>query len=34
MGYAFLGFFMIFAMWLSPELKREESAGGIRHDVR
>jgi uncharacterized membrane protein YfcA len=27
---AFLGFFMIFAMWLFPEVKREESAGGIR----
>jgi hypothetical protein len=29
---AFLGFFMIFAMWLFPEVKREESAGGIRRD--
>jgi hypothetical protein len=26
---AFLGFFMIFAMWLFPEVKREESAGGV-----
>ena len=25
---AFLGFFMIFAMWLFPEVKRDESAGG------
>jgi len=24
---AFLGFFMIFAMWLFPEVKRKESAG-------
>ncbi len=30
---AFLGFFMIFAMWLFPEVKREESAGGIRRDA-
>ena len=30
---AFLGFFMIFAMWLFPEVKREESAGGVRHDI-
>ncbi len=30
---AFLGFFMIFAMWLFPEIKREESAGGIRRDA-
>ncbi len=29
---AFLGFFMIFAMWLFPEVKREESAGGVRRD--
>jgi ATP/ADP translocase len=29
---AFLGFFMIFAMWLFPEGKREETAGGIRRD--
>ena len=30
---AFLGLFMIFAMWLFPEVKREESAGGVRRDV-
>jgi hypothetical protein len=30
---AFLGFFMIFAMWLFPEVKRDESAGGIRRDA-
>ena len=29
---AFLGAFMIFAMWLFPEVKREESAGGVRQD--
>lgn len=29
---AFLGFFMIFAMWLFPEVKREESAGGVHRD--
>ena len=29
---AFLGFFMIFAMWLFPEVKRDESAGGVRHE--
>ena len=29
---AFLGFFMIFAMWLFPEVKREENAGGVRRD--
>ena len=29
---AFLGFFMIFAMWLFPEVKREESAGGVRRE--
>ena len=29
---AFLGFFMIFAMWLFPEVKREESAGGVGRD--
>jgi hypothetical protein len=28
----FLGLFMIFAMWLFPEVKREESAGGVRQD--
>ena len=32
-GVAFLGFFMIFAMWLFPEVKREESAGGVRRDT-
>ena len=30
---AFLGFFMIFAMWLFPEVKRDESAGGVRRDA-
>ena len=30
---AFLGFFMIFAMWVFPEVKREESAGGVRRDA-
>ena len=30
---AFLGFFMIFAMWLFPEVKRDETAGGIRRDA-
>jgi hypothetical protein len=29
---AFLGFFMIFAMWLFPEVKRSESAGAARRD--
>jgi hypothetical protein len=29
---AFLGFFMIFAMWLFPEVRREESASGVRRD--
>ena len=29
---AFLGFFMIFAMWLFPEVKRDESSGGARRD--
>jgi hypothetical protein len=29
---AFLGFFMIFAMWLFPEVKREETAGGVQRD--
>ncbi|HET7492428.1 MAG TPA: hypothetical protein VFK01_11165 [Bradyrhizobium sp.] len=28
----FLGLFMIFAMWLFPEVKREDSAGGIKRD--
>jgi hypothetical protein len=27
---AFLGLFMIFAMWLFPEVKREESDDGVR----
>jgi predicted membrane-bound mannosyltransferase len=27
---AFLGFFMVFAMWLFPEVKREETAGGVQ----
>lgn len=31
---AFLGAFMIFAMWLFPEVKREESAGGVRNAVK
>jgi ATP/ADP translocase len=31
---AFLGFFMIFAMWLFPEVKREETAGGVRRDAK
>ena len=26
----FLGLFMIFAMWLFPEVKREDSAGGVQ----
>ena len=30
---AFLGCFMIFAMWLFPEVKRDESAGGVRRDA-
>jgi hypothetical protein len=29
---AFLGFFMIFAMWLFPEVKRDDTAGGVRRD--
>lgn len=29
---AFLGIFMVFAMWLFPEVKREETAGGIRRE--
>ena len=29
---AFLGCFMIFAMWLLPEVEREESAGGVRRE--
>jgi hypothetical protein len=31
---AFLGFFMIFAMWLFPEVKREESSGVRRNPSR
>ena len=31
---AFLGCFMIFAMWLFPEVKRDESAGGTRREQR
>jgi hypothetical protein len=30
---AFLGFFMIFVMWLFPEVKREETVGGVRRDA-
>jgi ATP/ADP translocase len=30
---AFLGAFMIFAMWLFPEVKREETAGGVRQEA-
>ena len=30
---AFLGLFMIFAMWLFPEVKRDESADGVRRDT-
>ena len=29
---AFLGFFMIFAMWLFPEVKREEATGETRRN--
>ena len=29
---AFLGCFMIFAMWLFPEVKRDDTAGGVRRD--
>jgi hypothetical protein len=29
----FLGLFMIFAMWLFPEVKREGSGGGINRDT-
>jgi hypothetical protein len=29
----FLGLFMIFAMWLFPEVKREDSGGGINRDT-
>ena len=30
---AFLGVFMIFAMWLFPEVKRDETSGGVRRDA-
>lgn len=30
---AFLGLFMIFAMWLFPEVKREEQTGGVQRDI-
>ena len=30
---AFLGCFMIFAMWLFPEVKRDETAGGVHRDT-
>jgi hypothetical protein len=30
---AFLGCFMIFAMWLFPEVKRDETAGGVQRDT-
>ena len=30
---AFLGCFMIFAMWLFPEVKRTDSAGGVKGDL-
>jgi hypothetical protein len=30
---AFLGGFMIFAMWLFPEVKRTDSAGGGQRDT-
>jgi hypothetical protein len=30
---AFLGCFMIFAMWLFPEVKRDETGGGVRRDT-
>ncbi|MEH2509198.1 membrane protein YdbS with pleckstrin-like domain [Nitrobacteraceae bacterium AZCC 1564] len=29
----FLGFAMVFAMWLFPEVKREETAGGVQRNV-
>ena len=29
---AFLGLVMVFAMWLFPEVKREETAGGVRRE--
>ena len=30
---AFLGAFMIFAMWLFPEVKRTDSTGGVHRDT-
>jgi divalent metal cation (Fe/Co/Zn/Cd) transporter len=30
---AFLGAFMIFAMWLFPEVKRTDSAAGVSRDT-
>jgi hypothetical protein len=30
---AFLGLFMIFAMWLFPEVKRDEKADAVRRDT-
>ena len=30
---AFLGCFMIFAMWLFPEVRRDEAAGAVRRDA-
>lgn len=29
----FLGIAMVFAMWLFPEVKREETAGGVRRSA-
>lgn len=29
----FLGFAMVFAMWLFPEVKREETAGGMQRST-
>lgn len=29
---AFLGVAMVCAMWLFPEVKREETSGGVRHN--
>jgi membrane protein YdbS with pleckstrin-like domain len=29
----FLGFAMVFAMWLFPEVKREETAGGVQRST-
>jgi hypothetical protein len=30
---AFLGFFMIFSMWLFPEVKRDDASGNTRRDT-